>query len=63
MGLKEFLCEKKVEKHNKEMAEKYGSETPFLGGMEMKSAKSRVVPDNGDYGIAEEEEEKRDMEK
>ena len=55
MGLKEFLGEKKVEKHNKEMAKKYGSETPFLGGMEMKSAKSRVVPDNGDYGIAKEE--------
>ena len=63
MGLKEFLDEKKVEKHNNEMAKKYGSETPFLGGMEMKYAKSIVVPDNGDYGIAEEEEEKRDMEK
>lgn len=58
MGLKEFLGKKKVEKHNKEMAKKYGSETPFLGGMEMRYRKSRVVPDNGDYGIAEEEEEK-----
>lgn len=60
MGLKEFLGEKKVEKHNKEMAKKYGSETPFLGGMEMKSAKSRVVPDC-DRGIADfpvEEEDK-----
>lgn len=59
MGLKEFLGEKKVEKHNKEMAEKYGSETPFLGGMEMKSAKSRVVPDNGDYGIANDRRRKK----
>nr|DAX02358.1 MAG TPA: hypothetical protein [Bacteriophage sp.] len=58
MGLKEFLGKKKVEKHNKEMAKKYGSETPFLGGMEMRYRKSRVVPDNGNYGIAEEEEEK-----
>ena len=58
MGLKEFLGEKKVEKRNKEMAKKYGSETPFLGGMEMKSAKSRVVPDNGDYGIAEDRRRK-----
>jgi hypothetical protein len=61
MGLKEFLGKKKVEKHNKEMAKKYGSETPFLGGMEMRYRKSRVVPDNGDYGIAGidgEEEEK-----
>lgn len=58
MGLKEFLGEKEVEKHNKEMAKKYGSDTPFLGGMEMRYRKSRVVPDNGDYGIAEEEEEK-----
>lgn len=58
MGLKEFLGKKKVEKHNKEMAKKYGSETPLLGGMEMRYRKSRVVPDNGDYGIAEEEEEK-----
>lgn len=58
MGLKEFLGKKEVEKHNKEMAKKYGSDTPFLGGMEMRYRKSRVVPDNGDYGIAEEEEEK-----
>lgn len=58
MVLKEFLGEKKVEKHNKEMAEKYGSDTPFLGGMEMKSAKSRVVPDNGDYGIADDRRRK-----
>lgn len=59
MGLKEFLGEKKVEKHNKEMAEKYGSETPFLGGMEMKSAKRRVVPDNWDYGIANDRRRKK----
>lgn len=59
MGLKEFLGEKKVEKHNKEMAKKYGSETPFLGGMEMKYAKSRVVPDNEDYGIANDRRRKK----
>lgn len=59
MGLKEFLGEKKVEKHNKEMAKKYGSETPFLGGMEMKSAKSRVVPDNEDYGIVKDRRRKK----
>ena len=60
MGLKEFLGRRNVKKHNKEMAKKYGSETPFLGGMEMKSAKRRVVPDC-DRGIADfpgEEDEK-----
>jgi len=59
MGLKEFLGKKKVEKHNKEMAKKYGSDTPFLGGMEMRYVKSRVVPDRdkGIAGIDGEEEE------
>ena len=63
MGLKEFLGENKVEKHNKEMAKKYGSETPFLGGMEMKTAKRRVVPDNGDRGIADFPRERRNRRK
>lgn len=60
MGLKEFISRRKVKKHNKEMAKKYGSETPFLGGAEMKTAKRRVVPDC-DRGIADfpvEEEDK-----
>lgn len=59
MGLKEFLGEKEVEKHNKNMAKKYGSDTPFLGGMEMRYRKSRVVPDNGDYGIINDRRRKK----